>query len=75
MIDTPQYSMVIEWSPENQCYVVVLPEWADIYAMPVGDGITYEEAVTSGRNAIESFIEIARQDNQILPQPKVFDAA
>ena len=75
MIDTPQYSMVIEWSPADQCYVVLLPEWAGRYAMPVGDGTTYEEAVASGRNAIESFIEIARQDNQPLPQPKVFAAA
>ena len=75
MINSLQYSMVIEWSPEDQCYVVILPEWAGIYAMPVGDGTTYEEAVASGRNAIESFIEIARQDSQPLPQPKVFEAA
>jgi antitoxin HicB len=75
MIDTPQYSMVIEWSPDNGCYVVILPEWAGIYAMPVGDGTTYEEAVSSGRNAIDSFMEIARQDHQALPRPKVFSAA
>jgi antitoxin HicB len=75
MIDSLEYSVVIEWSPENQCYVVILPEWASIYAMPVGDGATYKEAVASGRNAIESFIEIARQDNQALPQPKVYSAA
>jgi antitoxin HicB len=75
MIDSLQYSMVIEWSPEDQCYVVILPEWAGIYAMPVGDGTTYEEAVTSGCNAIESFIEIACQDNQPPPQQKLFRAA
>ena len=75
LIDSLQYSMIIEWSPEDQCYVVILPEWTGIYAMPVGDGTTYEEAVASGRNAIESFIEIARQDHQPLPQPKVFEAA
>jgi len=70
-----QYSIVIEWSATDQCYVVVLPEWAGIYAMPVGDGTTYEEALASARNAIESFIEIARQDNQPLPPPRLYAAA
>jgi antitoxin HicB len=75
MTNDLQYSMVIEWNPEDQCYVVLLPEWAGIYAMPVGDGATYEEAVASGRNTIESLIEMARQDNRALPRPKVYDAA
>jgi predicted RNase H-like HicB family nuclease len=67
--------MVIEWSAVDQCYVVILPEWSGMYAMPVGDGASYEEAVASGRNAIESFIEIARQDSQPLPPPKLYAAA
>ena len=75
MTDALQYSMVIEWSPVDRGYVVTLPEWAGIYAMPIANGKTYEEAVMRGRNALENYIEFARQDNRPLPEPKVFAAA
>ena len=51
MTTTSQYSIVIEWSPEDQAYLVSLPEWADRYAMPVTSGATYEEAAARGRCA------------------------
>jgi predicted RNase H-like HicB family nuclease len=69
---TLQYSIVIEWSPEDQAYVVVLPEWADQYAMPVAQGSTYEEAAKRGRNALENYVRFAQEDGQPLPQPRVF---
>jgi len=43
MNETLQYSIVIEWSSEDEAYVVILPEWADAYAMPVADGSTYRD--------------------------------
>ena len=63
-------SIVIEWSDDDQCYVVTLPEWADQYAMPVADGATYEEAAARGRNALENYIQFALQDGKPLSQPK-----
>ena len=75
MMQDVQYSMVIEWSPEDQVFVLSLPEWADRYAMPVTDGKTYEEAVARARNVLENFIEFTRQDNKPLPTPRVFAAA
>jgi antitoxin HicB len=72
MNDAPRYSIVIEWSPEDRAYVVVLPEWADRYAMPVASGATYEEAVTHGRNALDTYIRFAREDGLPLPHPRVF---
>ena len=75
MMQESQYSMVIEWSPEDHVFVVILPEWADRYAMPVTDGKTYEEAVAHGRNVLDTFIEFARQEGKPLPTPKVFAAA
>ena len=39
------YSMLIEWSEEDQVYVVILPEWADRVIMPATHGSTYNEAV------------------------------
>jgi predicted RNase H-like HicB family nuclease len=38
-----RYSIVIEWSDDDQRYVVILPEWAERYAMPVASGATYRK--------------------------------
>ena len=51
MSETLRYTIEIKWSDDDSRYVVILPEWADRYAMPVADGATYEEAVARGRNA------------------------
>ena len=71
----PHYSIVIAWSPEDQAYVVVLPEWADRYAMPVADGQTYEEAAARARNALENMIAFAQQVGEPLPEPHTYAAA
>jgi predicted RNase H-like HicB family nuclease len=67
--------MVIAWSEEDQAYVVIMPEWADRYVMPVGDGETYEEALASARDAVETFIQDAREDGMTLPEPRVYTSA
>lgn len=71
----PRYSIVLEWSEEDQAYVVILPEWADSYVMPVGDGETYEEALASARDALETFIQFAKEDGKPLPEPRVYASA
>ncbi len=73
--EIPHYSLVIEWSADDQAYVVILPEWADRYAMPVASGKTYEEAAARGRNALENYIQFTQEDGEPLPQPKVFELA
>lgn len=72
MNEEPHYTIEIKWSDEDNRYVVILPEWADRYAMPVADGSTYEEAVARGRNALENYIEFARQDGIPLPEPATY---
>jgi predicted RNase H-like HicB family nuclease len=70
-----RYSILIEWSPEDNAFVVILPEWSDRYKMPVADGTTYEEALIRGRDALETYIQLALDDNIPLPQPREFTAA
>jgi predicted RNase H-like HicB family nuclease len=43
------YSMLIEWSEEDQAYLVTLPEWANRVMMPATHGSTYGEAVQHGQ--------------------------
>ena len=65
------YSIVIEWSDVDQCYVVTLPEWAEQYAMPCGEGQTYDEALQSAKDALETFIDLAHRDQIPLPLPHI----
>jgi predicted RNase H-like HicB family nuclease len=75
IMTAPHYSIEIQWSDEDQAYVVILPEWADRYMMPVASGKTYEEAARRGRNALENYIAFAQEDGQPLPKPHTFAAA
>ena len=68
--DHLQYSMLIEWSAEDQAYLVTLPEWADRVIMPVTHGRTYGEAVQHGQEVLELLIKSALQDGEPLPPPQ-----
>lgn len=41
-----RYSMTIQWSDEDQIYIVSFPEWGDLLHT---HGDTYEEAVRNGQ--------------------------
>ena len=63
-----RYSILIQWSDEDQCYIVSLPEFGK-YARTHGD--TYEEAIKNAQEVLELLIE----DNIDLPQPNVYQSA
>jgi predicted RNase H-like HicB family nuclease len=67
------YSMLIEWSDEDQAFLVTLPEWADRvnFGGPVTHGATYEEAVKNGQEALEDLIAIAQERGQPVPTPRI----
>ena len=58
------YSIVIEWSEDDQAYVVFLPEWhrynGITNGMPCTHGNTYEEAFKHGLEVLEMLIDHAR---------------
>ncbi|MGF1479977.1 MAG: type II toxin-antitoxin system HicB family antitoxin [Cyanophyceae cyanobacterium] len=60
-----QYSILIQWSPEDQCYVVSLPEFGK-YAHTHGD--SYEEALSNAQDVLEMLIE----ERDPLPQPQTY---
>jgi predicted RNase H-like HicB family nuclease len=69
-----RYSMLIEWSEEDQAYLVTLPEWADRVVMPATHGSTYSEAVQHGQEVLEMLVNSAKQYGEPLPQPKIHAA-
>ncbi len=70
-----RYSIVIQWSDEDQVYVVSLPEWEDrVFSNPVTHGDTYEEAAANGREVLGMLIDIAQEAGRPLPVPRVLVA-
>ncbi len=61
------YSIVIQWSEEDQCFVVSLPEWGE-FCHTHGD--TYEEALKNAQEVLELLIESALEEGELLPEPK-----
>jgi antitoxin HicB len=62
-----QYTIIIQWSKEDNCYVVSLPEWGE-YCHTHGD--TYEEALKNAQEVIEMLIESYLEDGEPLPEPQ-----
>jgi len=60
------YSIIIQWSDEDQCYVVSLPEWGE-FCHTHGD--TYEEALKNAQEVLELLVESAVEDGETLPEP------
>jgi len=69
------YSMLIEWSEEDQAFLVTLPEWANSVMMPATHGSSYSEAVHHGQEVLKMLIDSALQDGDSLPPPKTHAAA
>lgn len=65
------YSLLIQWSEEDQLYLVTLPEFAVIAMQPCTYGKTYEEAVQNAQEAIASYLEYC-EDEDINPPSPVF---
>jgi predicted RNase H-like HicB family nuclease len=63
------YSMVIQWSEEDQLFLVHLPEfsWQQFHT----HGRTYEEAAKNGQEVIEAFVEMLKEEDKPLPEPRI----
>lgn len=68
------YSMIIEWSDEDQAYIVSFPEWeAETIVHTHGD--TYAEAVKAGEAMLAFLIDARQAHSEPLPPPHVFASA
>jgi predicted RNase H-like HicB family nuclease len=66
------YSILIQWSDEDQKYIVSLPEFGP-YAHTHGD--TYEEALKNAQEVLELLVETYQEQGRALPQPKILQIA
>ncbi len=63
------YTMLIQWSNEDQCFIVSLPEWGEFCHT---HGNSYEEAAKNGEDLLNFLIESAIENKEELPQTKTF---
>ena len=63
------YRMLIEWSDENDCFIVLLPDWEGRTSQPVTDGKTYEEAARNGQEVLDLLVD----DEPNLPEPVTYE--
>ncbi len=61
------YSMIIQWSEEDQAYVVTVPELPGCKT----HGETYGKAVKQAQHAIEGWIAFNRELGRPIPAPQI----
>jgi predicted RNase H-like HicB family nuclease len=69
MSESLRYSIIIEWSDEDQVFIVSLPEWGDLVHT---HGATYEEALQQGKELIGGLMSTRQERGEPLPIPRVF---
>ena len=69
-----RYTIVVQWSEEDQCFVVLLPEFTDVM-QPCTHGDTYDEAFKNAQEVLELLVESALKAGEPLPEPKRFGQA
>ncbi len=65
------YSMNIQWSVEDEAYIVTVPELPGC----ITHGATYEEAVRQGQDAIATWIDGSQEWGLPIPEPRVLKTA
>jgi predicted RNase H-like HicB family nuclease len=67
-----KYSILIQWSEEDQLYIAFLPEWGS-YARTHGE--SYEEALKNAQEVLEDLIYGYEQIGKPLPESRILQIA
>ncbi|MGB3296766.1 MAG: type II toxin-antitoxin system HicB family antitoxin [Phormidesmis sp.] len=70
-----RYSMTIQWSDEDQLFLVTIPEFAGRVMMPCTHGETREEAIQNGEAVIEMYVEAWQEEGDPIPEPRTLQVA
>ena len=61
-----KYEIIIYWSNDDNCFIAEVPELAGCKA----DGDSYATALANAQTIIDEWIETARLQHRVIPQPK-----
>jgi antitoxin HicB len=72
-MSSPKYTIIIQWSEEDDCYVASLPEWGP-YCKAYGD--SYEDAAKQAHEVLDLLMEdetgLSPLPPRPQPEPKLF---
>jgi predicted RNase H-like HicB family nuclease len=60
-----RYSMIIQWSDEDEAFIVTLPEFGGCQT----HGATYDDAVRNAEEVLELLVESYNKQGEQLPPP------
>ncbi len=66
MKNSHKYEVVIYWSADDEAFIAEVPELSGCAA----DGKSYKEALSNVELVVDEWIEIAREMNRPIPEPK-----
>ena len=70
-----QYSMIVQWSDEDQLFLVSIPEFSHLVIMPCTHGKTRQQAIDNGEEVIEMYLEAWKIEGESIPQPNTLQIA
>jgi predicted RNase H-like HicB family nuclease len=70
-----RYSMIVQWSDEDQLFLVTIPEFGDRVVMPCTHGKTRSEAIGNGEEVIEMYLEAWQAEGESIPEPSTLQIA
>ncbi|MHC5821279.1 MAG: type II toxin-antitoxin system HicB family antitoxin [Nostoc sp.] len=70
-----RYTMIIQWSDEDQLFLVTIPEFSDRVIMPCTHGQTREEAIHNGEEVIEMYLSAWQAEGESIPEPSTLQIA
>ncbi|OUC13076.1 MAG: hypothetical protein B0A82_18895 [Alkalinema sp. CACIAM 70d] len=68
-METLKYTMIIQWSEEDQLYLVHCPDFP--WQQFITYGRTYQEAAENGQEALAGLIAVLQDNNQPIPTPSI----
>lgn len=63
------YSVVIQWSKKDNCFIVTLPEWGEL-CQTYGD--SYEEALKNAKEVLQLMVNSSQAEGASLPDVNTF---
>ena len=66
------YTVIIQWSEEDNCFIASLPEWGE-FCHTHGD--TYSDALHNAEEVLQLLIESTIEEGEALPEVKMYTAS
>lgn len=66
-MDNLKYRIVIQWSNEDNCFLVSLPDFKDEQQW-VTHGETYQQALENAVEVMDMLVEIYQEKGKVLPK-------